>query len=81
MSNRRQPQPTIPQPVEELRSLLATALASAAWERDQPETVASLLANRLDVIERLAASQMVASAYTLRAPRHSAPGSTSAPTR
>ena len=47
--------------------MLATALASALWERDQPEAVASLLANRLDVIERLAAPEMVASAYTLRA--------------
>jgi LuxR family transcriptional regulator, maltose regulon positive regulatory protein len=47
--------------------MLATALASALWERDQPEGVAALLANRLDAIERLAAPEMVASAYVLRA--------------
>ena len=47
--------------------MLATALASALWERDQPEAVAALLANRLDAIERLAAPEMVASANVLRA--------------
>jgi LuxR family maltose regulon positive regulatory protein len=47
--------------------MLATALASALWERDEPEAVASLLANRLDAIERLAAPETVASAYALRA--------------
>ena len=47
--------------------MLAAALASALWERDQPDAVAGLLANRLDAIERLAAPEMVASAYVLRA--------------
>jgi LuxR family maltose regulon positive regulatory protein len=47
--------------------MLATALACALWERDEPEAVAALLANRVDVIERLAAPEMVACAYLLRA--------------
>jgi LuxR family maltose regulon positive regulatory protein len=51
----------------QVAGMLATALATALWERDQPEAVAHLLANRLDVIERLAAPEMVAGAYTLRA--------------
>ncbi|WP_457096821.1 LuxR C-terminal-related transcriptional regulator [Lysobacter sp. P5_B9] len=51
----------------QVAGMLATALASALWERDEPEAVVSLLANRLDVIERLAAPETVASAYVLRA--------------
>ena len=33
-------------------SMLAALLASAIWERDQPDEAAALLANRLDVLER-----------------------------
>lgn len=47
--------------------MLATALAQALWEQDQSEAANSLLANRLDVVERFAAPEAIASAYVLRA--------------
>jgi LuxR family maltose regulon positive regulatory protein len=47
--------------------MLATALSAALWERDETDAMAALLANRVDVIERLAAPEMVACAYVLRA--------------
>ena len=39
--------------------MLAALLASAVWERNQPEEAAALLANRLDVLERSALPEAV----------------------
>lgn len=44
-------------------SMLAAVLAAALWERDQPEEAATLLANRLDVIERGALPECVLLAF------------------
>jgi LuxR family transcriptional regulator, maltose regulon positive regulatory protein len=44
-------------------SMLAALLASALWERDQPEQAAALLANRLDVLERSVLPECTLLAY------------------
>jgi len=43
--------------------MLASLLAAALWERDQPEEAAALLANRLDVIERSALPESIMLAF------------------
>jgi LuxR family maltose regulon positive regulatory protein len=46
-----------------LSCMLATLLAAATWERDRPEEAASLLANRLDVLERAGVPETLLLAY------------------
>src|SRR6185369_8294157 len=43
--------------------MLASLLAAALWERDQPEDAAAVLANRLDVLERTALPECVLLGY------------------
>src|SRR4030095_2475670 len=43
--------------------MLATLLASAVWERDRPGEAAALLANRLDVLERVGLPEALLLAY------------------
>jgi LuxR family transcriptional regulator, maltose regulon positive regulatory protein len=43
--------------------MLASLLAAAAWERNEPDEAASLLANRLDVLERSALPECALLAY------------------
>jgi LuxR family transcriptional regulator, maltose regulon positive regulatory protein len=43
--------------------LLATVLAAALWEQDQPDAAEATLANRLDIIERTSVPEAVALAY------------------
>ena len=42
---------------------LASALAAAQWERDEPDEAAALLANRLDVLERRAPPDAIIMGY------------------
>ena len=56
-------------------SMLAAMLAAALWERDQPEEAATLLANRLDVIERSALPECVLLAFRTLARMAAAGGS------
>lgn len=56
-------------------SMLAAILAAALWERDQPEEAATLLANRLDVIERSALPECVLLAFRTLARMAAAAGS------
>ena len=56
-------------------SMLAAILAAALWERDQPEEAATLLANRLDVIERGALPECVLLAFRTLARMAAAGGS------
>jgi LuxR family maltose regulon positive regulatory protein len=46
-----------------LACMLATLLAAAKWERNQPDEAAALLANRLDVLERAGVPETVLLAY------------------
>jgi LuxR family maltose regulon positive regulatory protein len=46
-----------------LSCMLATLLAAATWERDRPDEAASLLANRLDVLERAGVPETLLLAY------------------
>ena len=46
-----------------LSAMLAALLASALWERDQPEEAQALLANRLDVLERSSIVECAMLAY------------------
>lgn len=46
-----------------LAAMLASMLAAALWERDQPEEVQSVLANRLDVLERCALAECILVGY------------------
>lgn len=43
--------------------MLASLLAAALWERDQPDEAAAVLANRLDVLERTALPECVLLGY------------------
>ena len=54
--------------------MLAALLASAVWERNQPQEAAALLANRLDVIERSGLPDAVLLAYRTAARMASADG-------
>lgn len=56
-------------------SMLAVILAAALWERDQPEEATTLLANRLDVIERSALPDCVLLAFRTLARMAAASGS------
>jgi LuxR family maltose regulon positive regulatory protein len=46
-----------------LTCMLATLLAAAKWERNQPDEAAALLANRLDVLERAGVPETLLLAY------------------
>lgn len=46
-----------------LSCMLATVLAAALWERDQPDDATALLANRLDVLERAGLPETLLLAY------------------
>lgn len=46
-----------------LSAMLASLLASALWERDQPDEAQALLANRLDVLERSAIADCIMLGY------------------
>ena len=46
-----------------MAAALATVLAAAVYERDQPEIAQGLLANRLDVIERTGVPEIILYAY------------------
>lgn len=43
--------------------MLASLLAAALWERDQPEEAAALMANRLDVLERSGLAECILLGY------------------
>jgi LuxR family transcriptional regulator, maltose regulon positive regulatory protein len=46
-----------------LTCMLATLLAAAVWERDRPDEATALLANRLDVLERVGLPETVLLSY------------------
>jgi LuxR family maltose regulon positive regulatory protein len=46
-----------------LTCMLATLLAAAVWERDRPDEATALLANRLDVLERVGLPETLLLAY------------------
>ena len=47
----------------QLTCMLATLLAASVWERDRADEAATLLANRLDVLERVGLPEMLLLAY------------------